>query len=162
MTVLTVTGFLLILSGLLGCVFPFIPGLPLSYLALILLSFEYKWEPFSTPFLILMGVIVLTVTALDFIVPKRTVKKYGASRPGVLGSLIGMILGNIIFPPYGLVFGSFIGAISGELISSKNEKSALKAGAGVFTGTILGIMLRNCIVGLMAYYSVKTVIAYSL
>lgn len=52
-----------------------------------------------------------------------------------------------------------IRTVTGELIYSKNEKSAFKASSGVFTGTIFGIMLKICITGMVTFYFLKAVIA---
>jgi len=47
MVILIILGSTLIFAGIVGCVLPVIPGPPLSYGALILLSLAYKWEAFS-------------------------------------------------------------------------------------------------------------------
>lgn len=155
MNPLILIGALLILIGIAGCIFPIIPGLILSYGALILLSVAYHWEPLSLSLLTVMGIVVCIVTALDFLVPKWRKKKYGASKPGVLFSIIGMLIGLWLFPPWGIIIGAFVGGLIGEILVRKQEKSAFKAGAGVFVGTIFGIMLKICITGLIAHYFLK-------
>lgn len=98
-----VTGFILILARIAGCIFPIIPGLILGYISLILLSISHQWELFPISFLVVMGMIVVTVTALDLLVPKWRKKKYGASKPGVLISVAGMLAGLWLYPPWGIV-----------------------------------------------------------
>jgi uncharacterized protein YqgC (DUF456 family) len=44
------------------------------------------------------------------------------------------------------------GALIGEILVRKREKSALRAGAGVFVGTLFGIMLKICVTGVIVYY----------
>ena len=53
-TILIILGLLLALAGLIGCLLPVVPGPPLSFLALILISLAKDWEPFSAMFLIVM------------------------------------------------------------------------------------------------------------
>jgi len=160
MNIIVLIGFLLVISGIAGCIFPVVPGIVLSYCALILLLYINKWKPFSTVFLVIWGIIVLIITALDYIVPKLTSKKYGASKFGVWGSVIGMIIGLSFLSLIGLIIGSFVGAVIGEIIYSKNKKSAIKAGAGVFVGTIFGIILKPCIIGVTSLYFIRAIIAH--
>jgi len=59
-------------------------------------------------------------------------------------SVVGMLIGLWFFPPWGILIGAFFGALIGEILVRKREKSAFSAGAGVFVGTIFGIMLKIC------------------
>ena len=52
--VLITFGVIFIISGILGCVLPIIPGPPLSYIGLLLLHFTEKYQ-FSSNFLIIFA-----------------------------------------------------------------------------------------------------------
>ena len=83
MIVLIILGLLFALIGLIGCILPIIPGPPLSFFALIILSYAKNWEPFSTTFLIIMAGLTILATVLDYVVPAIGAKRYGASQLGV-------------------------------------------------------------------------------
>lgn len=131
---LLILGLLLALVGLIGCILPVIPGPPISFLSLIVLSYARHWEPFSTTFLVVMGVITAVVVVLDYIIPAGGARRYGASKAGVAGSVIGTVVGFFFVPPFGIFVGAFLGAIAGELVIRKGGKDALRAGWGVFVG----------------------------
>jgi uncharacterized protein len=152
---LEILGLLLALAGLVGCVLPVIPGVPLSYAALLVLSVARHWEPFSALFLVGMAALVLFVSALDYIVPALGAKKYGASRAGVWGSVIGMLIGLFFFPPFGVFIGAFAGAVIGEMISGKETQGALRAGWGVFLGTAVSVAFKLAASGLMLFFYLK-------
>ena len=154
-TVVILLGLILSISGLIGCILPIIPGLPLSYVALLLLSFAKDWEPFSATFLIIMGAITGLMLFLDYVVPVVGAKKYGASKYGVWGSFIGMIIGIFVFPPFGLIIGGFIGAVVGELLAGKEGDNAVRAGIGVFLGNLFNIGLKLGISGVMLFFYIK-------
>jgi len=135
-------GFIIALLGIAGSILPVIPGPPLSLLSLLIISFEKDWQPFSSNFLIIMGIIALVLIVIDYIVPAIGAKKFGASRMGLVGSIIGMIIGFFVFPPFGIFIGSFLGAIIGELISGKKGEAAIKIGIGTFFGNLAGIALK--------------------
>ena len=113
---LIIMGSILIISGLLGCFLPILPGPPLSYFALILLQFTSK-KPFTTNELAVLAMATIIVTALDYFVPIWGTKKFGGSKYGVWGSTIGLIAGMFLFPPFGIIIGPFIGALIGELVA---------------------------------------------
>jgi uncharacterized protein YqgC (DUF456 family) len=158
MIVLIIIAFICLIIGIVGCIVPGIAGPPFSYASLILLSIAERWEPFSAKFLIIMALITVVVTGLDYFLPAAGAKKYGASKLGFWGAIIGMILGILFFPPLGMIIGAFIGAIVGELLKGKQSYEALKAGWGVFVGVMLGVLLKLIATGIMTFYFIKALI----
>jgi len=155
MTVLIILGFFLSLAGLAGCVLPVVPGPPLSFCALIVLSVVKDWEPFGWVFLVIFGGVTALVTLLDVLIPLVGARKYGASRAGVWGSAVGMIVGLVVLPPWGMFFGAFLGALAGELMVRPGRGQALRSGWGVFVGTMVGIGLKLALSGMMLFFYVK-------
>lgn len=156
---IVVIGFILLILGFIGCIIPALPGPPLSFIALLLLSSAQGFvEPLSLTLIIIMLIVTIVVTVLDYIIPAAGAKKYGSSKWGIWGAIIGMIAGMIYFPPFGMIVGAFIGAVGIELIAGKTSKQALSAGWGVFIGTILGTLLKLIASGIMTYYFVKGLI----
>jgi uncharacterized protein YqgC (DUF456 family) len=145
-------GLFLIIAGIACCALPIIPGPPLSYAALILLSVSREWKAFSKSLLLLLGIITLIVTAGDYVIPLFKTKKYGASRLGLWGGVIGMLAGILFISPYGPFIGAIVGAAIGEIIASRNEKSSVHMGPGVFIGTVLGILYRLSVCGIISVY----------
>lgn len=155
MIVLIILGLLVALTGLVGCILPVVPGPPLSFIALVLLSIAKHWKAFSPLFLYIMAALTILVTVLDYVVPAVGAKKYGASRLGIWGSIIGMFVGILFFPPWGMIFGAFLGALLGELIVGKEGKQALRAGWGVFVGNMISIGLKLSLSFVMLFYYIK-------
>ncbi len=141
-TALIIIGLLFSIAGVIGSVLPIIPGPILGFLSLIIISYSKSWEPFSVTFLVIMGCLTAVISVLDYIVPAAGAKKFGASKLGILGSVVGMIVGFFVIPPWGMLVGAFLGAIAGELIEGKDGKDALRAGWGVFVGNIMGACIK--------------------
>ncbi|WP_321344773.1 DUF456 domain-containing protein [uncultured Draconibacterium sp.] len=154
---LIVLGAIFIISGVLGCVLPIIPGPPLSYIGLLLLHFTERYQ-FSSKFLIIWAIITVVVYALDYLIPAWGTKKFGGSKRGVWGSIIGLIIGLFFFPPFGIIIGPFLGAVVGELTAGKDSGAALKSGFGSFMGFLAGTLLKLITSGLMTWYFVKEMI----
>ncbi|MEE4310457.1 MAG: DUF456 domain-containing protein [candidate division KSB1 bacterium] len=155
MTLIIILGFILIISGVLGCIVPALPGPPLNFLALVLLQIAKDGAAFTTNELVFWGIVTVLVTVIDYVVPIAGAKKYGASKTGVWGSVIGLLVGLIFFPPFGMFTGAFIGALAGEYIVGKKSSDAFKAGWGTFIGTMVGIGLKLAASIAMSYYYIK-------
>ena len=144
----------LLLRGLAGCIIPVIPGLPLCYAGLLLLSFSMQVDV-PLWFLILWAVVVIAIQVLDFYLPVWGTKKYGGTKYGMWGSTIGLIAG-IFFTPIAMIIGAFAGAFIGEKIANADNKKALKAAFGSFMGLLLGTVIKLTIaIYMIIYYCVK-------
>ncbi len=155
--VLITLGILFMIGGILGGVLPVLPGPPLSYIGLLLLHFTERYQ-FSTRFLVIWAVITVVVYALDYIIPAWGTKRFGGSKRGVWGSIIGLVVGLFFFPPFGIIIGPFLGAVIGELTSGKDSGSALKSGFGSFVGFLTGTLLKLITSGMMTWYFFKELI----
>ncbi|MBU1078766.1 MAG: DUF456 domain-containing protein [Spirochaetes bacterium] len=149
--VLIVLGGLCTLAGIIGCILPALPGPPLSYIALIFLQIA-KDHPFSTFFLILFGILTVIVTVVDYILPILGAKWYGVSKYGIWGSVIGMVLGLLFLPPFGMIIGILLGAIIGELYAGKEKSKALKAGVVTFVANVAAMVIKLSLSIVMAFY----------
>ena len=54
-----------------------------------------------------------------------------------------------------MLLGAFIGAVAVEWLIQKDKRQALKAGWGVFIGTLMGTVLKVGVSGIMAYYFIR-------
>ena len=152
---LVIIGLLLAIAGMVGCILPIIPGPILSFSALILLSWIKNWQIFSQTFLIVMGILTALLIILDYVAPALGAKKYGASKRGMWGSAIGMIVGIFFIPPWGMIVGAFIGALVGEIASGKSGGKALRAGWGILIGNVFGIGLKLAFTAVVLLYYIK-------
>jgi len=150
---LVILGFSFLFAGLVGCIVPAIPGPPLSYVALLLLQIT-KFTDFSTHFLLITAGVTIAVTVGDYVVPIWGTKKWGGSRAGAIGSMVGLLIG-LFFIPIGIIAGPFVGAIVGELIIGRDKNAALRSGFGSFVGFLLGTAMKLTICIAFSFYFVK-------
>jgi uncharacterized protein YqgC (DUF456 family) len=145
---------ILMLLGLAGSILPILPGPPLSFIGLFLLALLKHFSPPLTPTLvIILAIVTILVIVMDYIIPLLGAKKYGASKWGVWGSVLGMAIG-IFWSPFAMLLGAFIGAVVVEWLVGKKKGEALRAGWGVVMGTLFATILRLGVAGMMTYYFV--------
>jgi uncharacterized protein YqgC (DUF456 family) len=155
---LIIIGLLLQIVGLVGCVLPWLAGPPFNFLGLILLSLAKGWDTFSPTFLIVMGALTVLTMVLDYVLPMAGAKKYGSTRRGFWGAFFGLVIGIILFPPFGMIIGAFLGAVAGEISAGKKSAEAMKAGWGVFLGVITALILKLLVSGIITFFFVKAML----
>lgn len=152
--IVSIVTLILIIIGLLGCVLPGIPGPPIAYASLIVVSFASGWQSYNTALLIVLAVAALFALIIDNILPVTSAKKAGAGKAGIWGSIIGMVAGILFVPPYGPILGAFLGALLGEMLFNRSNRNPWKAALAILTGTMLGILVKLTITGVIAAFAV--------
>ncbi|MCU0381037.1 MAG: DUF456 domain-containing protein [Chitinophagaceae bacterium] len=145
-----ILGVVLVILGILGSIFPLLPGPPLCYLGLLLQQFRAE-KPFSVQFMLVWAVIIGVVILLDYLVPIYGTKKFGGSKYGIWGCTLGFIAA-FWMGPLGIIFGPFIGAFIGEYIAQKDSTQAMRAAIGAFTGFLFGTLIKLVTSLVMGYY----------
>ena len=140
---------LLCIIGLLGCIVPGLPGPPLNYAGLLLVQYVHK--PFETYTLIIFGILTAAILVIDFLLPVWFAKKFGATKKGIWGSIIGMLVG-IFFTPVGMVLGLLLGAIVGDLLAGRTSGQATRSGIAIFLGTFLSVGLKLGVAGVISVF----------
>jgi uncharacterized protein YqgC (DUF456 family) len=153
--------------GIAGAVIPGLPGTPLSYGALLLLHLTKAFD-YSGKFLIIMAVIAVVITLVDYWIPIYGTKKFGGTKAGVRGSIIGLIIGVIVLPvlgivigPFGLlgiILGPFLGALIGERMAGTPEKVAFRSAVGSFLGFVAGTLIKVIFGLVVLFYLGKDII----
>ena len=136
-----IIGLLLNGLGILGCIIPALPGPFFSWVSLFLFFLLPEHE-ISTTTLVVSGIFMAVVTGLDYIVPVLGAKKFGSSREGVIGGMLGIVVGLFFFPPIGIILGPLVGTVIGDLIAGGTFTKALNSGIGSLVGFIVGTSIK--------------------
>jgi len=132
-----------------------LPGIWAVFIGILIFAKSTNFEVISSNTLWVLVIISLFITFIDNITMPIGAKKFGASKWGMAGALIGgfvgMLVGNII----GLLVGPLMGAIIFELtFAKKDTATALKAGIGALIGFITSIVIKFGGVVAMALWGV--------
>ena len=152
-TFLIVLAGIFLLIGLIGCVKSKIPGTLLCYLGIVILQYT-TIAAFSVHFFIKWGVLVIAVQGLDYLIPDWGYRKFGGSKRGVWGSLLGMFAG-MYFGSLGIIAGAIAGAFIGELFAGKESNNAIQHSIGSFAFFILGTVSQLIVAGILIYHYIK-------
>lgn len=152
---LLIVAFLLMLVGIIGCIVPGLPGVPIAYAGLWVAQAADRID-FSWQMLLIWGIVTVVVSVLDYVVPAWGTKQFGGTKYGVWGSTIGVFVG-LFLGPWGVIVGPLVGAILGEMLGGKQMAEALKAGWGSFIGLLFGTILKLICCGLMTVALIQAI-----
>jgi uncharacterized protein YqgC (DUF456 family) len=153
MTVLYWLLVVVMVVGVIGAVVPAIPGASLIVAAIVVWGIAHGFNTVTVPLIVAIGVLVVSM-GVDFLASFWGAKRFGASKWGQIGAVVGLLLGFFGLLPalpfggplLGILIGPLLGAIVGELIYRKDFVIAVKAGIGIVVGSLIG----NLIQGLLA------------
>ncbi|MRI64046.1 DUF456 domain-containing protein [Ornithobacterium rhinotracheale] len=151
---------MLMFFGVLGTLLPVLPGISLSMIGLLILKFTSYYTVIGWGAIAIFAVLYLGLALLEYLLPVYATKKYGGTRYGIIGLVIGTIVG-VVFAPFGfvsLLIMPFLGAFAGEYIYNQNEQNAMRAAWGAFVGFLLNIGL--CFVFSLAILGYTIYIVY--
>ena len=132
---------LVMLVGLFGNLIPGVPGTSLIFVGALAHQLYYgDAGGIGWIWLVVLGVLMAVSFLVDYVASLLGAKTLGASWRGVLGALVGIIGGLIIFPPLGLIIGPFVGAMGFEWAFGRETREAAKAGIGAALGVMLGMV----------------------
>lgn len=150
---------LLILVGLVGLVIPLLPSSPLVFLGVLIYAIFTKFTEISPLAITILGILTLVVFVSNYFMGIYTAKKFGATKFGIYGGIIGILVG-LLFSPFGLVsiiICPVLGTIVGEVIAGKKIIQSGKVGLGNLIGFLAGIFIEVVLISYMIFIFIKAV-----
>ncbi len=151
--ILILIAVLIALVGIIGAIVPAIPGPPLCFASLVIAYFTSPGY-ISETFLLVMFVVTLAVTVLDYIAPIWLTKLGGGSKQAMWGATLGVFIG-LFFMPWGLILGPLAGAFVGEMMHNNDTSKATKVALMSFVAFLLTTGIKLVVSLLMTFYTFK-------
>jgi len=149
---LIIISSLLIILGMVGSFMPIIPGPLTSWFGLFIFNLIPTAEIDST-ILVITFIIAIIIFILDNLIPIYGSKYFGATKYGIIGASIGLVVGILSPIPFGILIGPVFGALIGELMFNNDLKKSIKSSIGVLIGFLASSLIKfvTCIAYLMIY-----------
>lgn len=151
MSAMEIVSLLLMLVGLLGIVFPVLPGLLLVVLGVLLFALDAG----STGGWVLLAVTVaiyLAGVVLQWAVPGQRMKRAGVRTSTLLVGLVGAVVGMFVIPIVGLFVGFPVGILLASLARTRDLREAWRA-----TGHALRAVGTNMLIELGTAFTIIAV-----
>ena len=154
MDALYVISLILVIAGVAGTILPFVPGMLLVLGGIALYAIGTGFSVISPWLLAILLVIGLTGLALDFLGNALGARRFGATRAGMIGAVLGLLAGLILLGPFlgplAIVVGPLLGAAAGELLQGREPRVAFRSGFGAVIGTLFGTLAEFIIALILA------------
>ncbi len=126
-------------TGCVGCALPGIPGTPLVLIAAVVHKFWFRET--GAGWITLTALVLMTAFALvlDYLATMYGAKRFGATRKGMIGAIVGGVIG-LFFNLVGILIGPFLGAVVFEMIGGRKFDEASRAGVGATIGLFAGAL----------------------
>ena len=138
----------LIIIGLVGTVFPALPGVPVIFAGLLLAAWADGFATVGWGTLAVLAVLTIISVIIDLLAAAFGAQKLGASPRAFWGATLGAMIG-IFFGLAGIILGPFIGAVVAEFASGRGARQAGRSGYGAWLGVVLGTAAKLAIAFLM-------------
>lgn len=133
---------LLLIVGLVGTIIPALPGIGLTYAAILFYSFASDFRGISPSTVVIFGVITTIAFLASYLGSLFGTRAGGGKTWSVAGSFLGAIVGLFTMGPIGLFVGAFLGALAGGLIEGASHNEALKIATFSTIGTVGGALVQ--------------------
>ena len=144
------------LIGILGAVVPGLPGSSLILISILIWGVATGFVGIGFPLIFVIVVLVMS-TVVDYLAVVWGAKRFGASRWGQIGAIVGLVLGFFGLLPalpfggplLGIFLGPILGAFVGEFIYRRDlalgqrSTQALKASIGIVVGSLIGNLIQG-------------------
>lgn len=141
--------WLVLLAGI--AVIPFgIAGTFIIVADALIFGLITHFQKISLGFVGILLLVAIAIELVEYVLAAVMTTRYGSSKWGVWGSIVGGFFGALwgtpVLPPLGVLLGAFVGAFLGaylfEYFRFQDFTRALRAGWGAFVGTVGGKVLK--------------------
>lgn len=133
---------LLIIPGLVGIILPILPGLPYMFVVALVYGLVTGFVSLTLTELGILGLIMVGSIMISYLSGFLGAAIGGASKNALIGGTIGLLIGLLAFPPWGIFIGLYLGVLVAQYMESDNHRRALKAANSSLIGSLSGIMIN--------------------
>jgi uncharacterized protein YqgC (DUF456 family) len=123
----TIVAGLAIVVGIFGTVIPFVPGLVLSWLGVLIWAIFANGGPIKWLFFGIVTFLAVLGTILKYLLPGRNMKRDGVTTRTLLAGAVLGIIGFFVVPVIGLFLGFILGVFLAEMAGLHNARLAWPA-----------------------------------
>lgn len=128
--------------GLIGSILPLVPGPPLIWLGALYYAWNTGWTTVGWPSLLVLLVLAIVGGTADLWVGYLGASKGGASGWATLASIVGGLVGLIVFSIPGAIIGSVGAIVLVEYLRHRDWRRVLRAGGGYLIGSLLSSVVE--------------------
>ena len=135
-----------------GLIKPIIPSVLVLWVGFLIYQFGFSQDGLSWIFYVAMILFTVFILVSDFLMNKYFVNRFGGSKLGEYATLIGVIVGCFVIPPFGIIIVPFIAVLIVELVQDFDFGKALKASIGSVVAFLASSVAQALIMFIMVIW----------
>ena len=132
----------MMVMGVVGGFVPVLPGGVLIFAGILFYAWATAFRLVDGWWILVFLLLTLASYLMDYVATVWGARRYGASKAGAIGALLGGIVGFFTLGVVGVFIGPFLGAVLGELVGGQSLIQAGRAGWGTVIGLLISIFLQ--------------------
>ncbi|WP_299029554.1 DUF456 domain-containing protein [uncultured Thermanaerothrix sp.] len=137
------------LVGLLGVIFPILPGLVIIWAAALVYGLVMGFQGAGIALFALITLLMLVGSVVDNVLMGGSARRSGASWVAVGVALLGALVGSLLWPPLGGLLLALVGIFVVEYLRLRDWHKALDSTRGLAVGCGWAVVVRALIALLM-------------
>ncbi|WP_029215505.1 DUF456 domain-containing protein [Kallotenue papyrolyticum] len=133
---------LIMIVGTIGALVPALPGPALVWLGALYYAWQTGWTVVGWPSLLLLLALAVLGGTTDLWMSYFGARTGGASLGGTLASLVGGVIGLLIFSLPGAILGALLALALVEFSRHRDWRRVLRAGGGWLIGSLLSALVE--------------------
>lgn len=133
---------LIMLIGLIGAIAPLVPGPPFVWLGAFYYAWQTDYRSVGVFTLVVLAVLAVIGGTADLWLSYAGARRAGASGWATLASMVGGIVGFVLFTLPGMIIGSLAGVILVEYMRHRDWRRVLRASGGYLAGWLLSTVIE--------------------
>lgn len=129
-------------TGLIGTVIPFVPGLPLIWVAAFVYGLVEGFERTGIIAMALISILMVAGIATKYALAGRSARRSGAPTSTIFFASVLAFIGFFVIPIIGAVIGGIIGILLAERLRLGDWGTALSSTKAVTIALGVGVMLE--------------------
>lgn len=154
MDAVTVATVVIMAVGLLGSVLPLIPGPPIIWLGALYYGWQTGWITVGWPSLTLLLILAIIGGTADLWMGYFGASRGGASGWATLASIVGGLVGLIVFSVPGAIIGSIGAIVLVEYMRHRDWQRVIRASGGYLVGwlasAVVEVVIAIMMIGIFA------------
>lgn len=139
---LTIIFAIFMFPAVLSVLIPMMPAMSYLFVMSLVYGLVDNFQHLQAREVGILGIIFVLSLIVDYSAGILGAKYAGAEKWSVINGFIGLIVGTLLFPPFGGLPMLFLTVFVSEIFLNKSRNDALKAAGGSFAGAVTGVLFN--------------------
>jgi len=156
--IIIILSILLIIFGFIGVLLPFVPGITLMFIGILLYAVNDHFLHITQNHILIFAILTIVSIIIDYLSGIISAKLSKASKYGLIGAVVGSLLGLLIFGFLGIIIGPAVGVFIFEYLAFKSLKGSSDKAIKTLIGSLISLIINFAIAVFIIIFFIVNII----